>query len=103
MFDIMDSLFSSKPRPRIEVHEHEPPAQLVAGKDILRIDGIGRTVLACAAGMPPSPWLRLSDEERAGLVPPKPRPPTGFLVPGRGGFTPEGVSVGFTIEPGGTW
>jgi hypothetical protein len=101
---MFDSLFSSsKPQPRIEVHEREAPTELVAARDIIRIDSLGRSILAVPRGMAPSPWVRLTDAERAALVPPKPRPPTGYLHPGAGGFTPEGVRVGFTIEPGGTW
>jgi hypothetical protein len=103
MLHKLDARFSSKPREVIEVHEHEPPRELVAAKDITRTDTLGRTVVAVPAGMPPAHWVNLTKAERAALVPPKPRPPTGYPHPGAGGFTPEGVRLGFTIEPGGTW
>lgn len=53
--------------------------------------------------MPPAHWVKLTQAERGALVPPARRPPTGYLHPGAGGFTPEGVRVGFTIKPSGTW
>jgi hypothetical protein len=75
----------------------------VAARGIVRIDSLGRSILAVPCGMAPAHWVKLTDAERAALVPPAPRPPTGFLNPGAGGFTPQNVSVGFSIEPGGTW
>jgi hypothetical protein len=80
-------------RPPVEVLEHEPRRELVASKDILRQDGIGRTVVACPAGQPPAHWLQLTQAERNSLVePPEPKP-QGHLNPGPYGFSPEGVSM----------
>jgi hypothetical protein len=86
-------------KPPVEVLEHQPRRELVASKDINRLDQLGRTVCACPAGQPPPHWLQLTDAERDSLVEPPPPPPEGFLHPGAGGFTPEGVRLsGYTIE-----
>ena len=86
-------------RPPVDMLENEQPRELVAAQDINRTDPIGRTYCACPAGQPPAYWLKLTSEERQSLVEPPPPPPEGFLHPGAGGFTPEGVRLsGFTIE-----
>jgi hypothetical protein len=79
---------------RMEVLERHAPRELVAGRDILRRDGLGRTVVACPKGTVPAQWLELSDVERASLVDPPPPVPNGTMHPGPYGFTPEGVVTG---------
>jgi hypothetical protein len=85
-------------REEIRVFEPKPPRELVASKDILRRDGLGRTVVACPAGQSPAAWLELTADERRSLVSPAPPLPDGTLIPGAGGFTPVNTRVGFTIE-----
>jgi|SRR5215207_7697335 len=79
----------------VEVFEHRPPRELVAAKDIVRVDGLGRRVYACPAGTAPATWLQLTAAERASLVEPPPPLPHGHMHrSGPYGFTPEGVAVG---------
>jgi len=84
----------------MEVLEQEPARQLVASKDIVRVDELGRRVCACPAGQAPASWLQLTAAERASLVEPPPPVPAGFLHAGAGGFTPEGVVTGGWIVDG---
>ena len=60
-------------RQEIRVVEHKPARELVAAKDILRTDHLGRTYVACPAGTVPHSELALTDEEGASLVKPPPR------------------------------
>ena len=86
----------------VEVFEHKPPRELVAAKDIVRRDNLGRTVVACPAGQVPPHWLELTAAERAGLVEPPPPLPDGYMRPGPFGFSPVNVAVGrygFVEEP----
>lgn len=81
-------------RPPMELVEHQPARELVASVDILRVDYLGRTVVAVPAGRPPHSQLKLTAQERKSLVPPPEPKPGGYMNPGHGGFTPEGVVVG---------
>jgi hypothetical protein len=85
-------------KPPVEVLEHEPPRELVASKDIIRKDQLGRNVVVVPAGTVPANWVELTAEERASLLPPPESKPLGYLNPGPFGFSPEGVRVGYTIE-----
>jgi hypothetical protein len=86
-------------REPVEVLERKPPRELVAAEDIIRIDELGRQVVACPAGKAPAHWLELSKEERDSLIEPPDPPPDGTLEPGSYGFTPRNVVTGgFTIE-----
>jgi len=85
-------------KPPVDVLEHKPTRELVTPVDILRTDALGRKVCACPAGQPPPHWLQLTRAERDTLREPPAKKPEGWLNPGHGGFTPEGVRVGFTIE-----
>ena len=62
-------------RQDMKLLEHEPARELVAAKDIVRTDGLGRSVVACPAGQVPPTWLTLTTEERDALVEPHPRSP----------------------------
>jgi hypothetical protein len=85
-------------RERVEVFEREPPRELVAPDDIVRVDGLGRNVVACPAGQSPPHWLQLTSKERDGLVEPPQPPPDGTLEPGHAGFTPRNTVVGYIID-----
>jgi hypothetical protein len=86
-------------REQVEVVERKPPRELVAAEDIIRIDELGRQVVACPAGKSPPHWLELTEQERDTLIEPPESLPEGYLHPGPYGFTPEGVVVGgYTIE-----
>lgn len=98
MFKSLDDVLGRGRGERIEVFERKPATELVASRDILRHDQLGRTVVACPKGMPPPAWLALSDEERESLVDPPPPVPTGYLHSNGLGFTPECVRVGFLID-----
>jgi hypothetical protein len=81
-------------RERIEVVEHKPVRERVAGEDITRVDGLGRTVVAVPNGTVPSSWVALTAAEQASLVEPPRPPPDGWLEPGHAGFTPFNTVVG---------
>ncbi len=98
--DLLERLRGSGYRERIEVVEHKPPRELVASVDILRVDHLGRNVVAVPAGTVPHSNVKLTADERASLVKPAPPKPDGWLNPGAGGFTPENTVVAFTIEQG---
>jgi hypothetical protein len=85
-------------RHQVEVVEHKPPTELVAAEDIVRVDELGRRVVACPAGKTPAHWLQLTEQERDALIEPPDPPPDGTLEPGYCGFTPRNVVVGYTIE-----
>jgi len=84
----------------IEVLEPKPARGLVASRDILRRDELGRTVVAVPKGQPPAHWVELTPVERSQLVEPPPPVPAGFLHAGAGGFTPEGIVTGGWILDG---
>ncbi len=91
MLQSIESRLSGR-RVRVDVFEREPARELVASKDILRRDQLGRTVVACPKGMVPSAWLKLSGVERESLVAPPPPPATGTIRRSGGfGFVVEGV------------
>jgi hypothetical protein len=96
--EVLERLRNVGCRPPVEVYEPKPPRELVASQDILRPDALGRTVVAVPAGTVPPHWVKLTAAERQALVPPPEPKPRGYLHPGPFGFTPEGVSVGYTIE-----
>jgi hypothetical protein len=88
-------------RERTEVVEHKPARERVAGEDITRVDGLGRTMVAVPKGTVPSSWVALTAAEQANLVEPPPPVRQGHMHPGPYGFSPEGIVMsGFTIESG---
>ena len=100
-FELLERLRGTGHREHIELVEHKPPTELVAGEDIVRSDELGRQVCVCPAGQTPPHWLQLTKQERDALVEPPPQLPDGWLEPGHAGFTPRNIRVGFTIvEPG---
>jgi hypothetical protein len=101
--DLLERFRASTYREAVEVYERKPPRQLVASEDIIRLDGLGRRVVACPAGKSPPHWLELTAKEREALIVPPDPPPDGTLEPlGCLGFTPRNARLGFTIESGGT-
>ena len=97
--ELLERLRTSGYREPVEVFEREPPRELVASADVVRTDALGRNVVVVPMGTVPDHWVKLTDQERAALVEPPPRPPAGYLHPGPYGFSPEGVVMsGFTIE-----
>jgi hypothetical protein len=76
---------------------------LVSPVDLVRLDELGRQVVACPVGQVPPDWLQLTEQEREALVVPPDPPPDGTLEPGHCGFTPRNTSLGFKIENRGTW
>jgi hypothetical protein len=81
-------------RERVEVYERQPPAELVAAKDILRRDQLGRTVVVVPKGCVPPSWLQLTEAEQSSLVDPPPPVPAGTMRRrGPFGFYVEGVAV----------
>ncbi len=99
--DLLERLRGSGYREHIEVFEHEPPSELVASVDILRVDHLGRNVIAVHAGTVPNSNVKLTTDERDTLVQHAPPRPRGYMNPGPFRFFPEGVVTGVhTIEQG---
>jgi hypothetical protein len=95
MFEALVEQFAPVGRREVvEVFEATPSRELVAAKDIVRRDQLGRAIVACPAGTVPAAWLQLTAAERSALVEPPPPVPDGTLIPGRYGFTPSGVVTG---------
>jgi hypothetical protein len=62
-------------RQDLRVVEHRAPSELVSPVDLLRMDELGRTYVACPANTAPHSELKLTDEEGNSLVEPPPRSP----------------------------
>jgi hypothetical protein len=69
------------------------PSELVSPVDLIRVDELGRTYVACPANTAPHSELKLTDEEKASLTEAPPPKPRGFMNPGHCGFTPESIVV----------
>jgi hypothetical protein len=90
-------------RERTEVVEHKPARERVAGEDITRVDGLGRTMVAVPKGTVPSSWVALTAAEQASLVEPPPPLQQGLMHPGPYGFSPHGIVVGgYVLDHGGS-
>ena len=81
-------------RQEFKLVEHTPPSEKVSPVDVVRVDHLGRSYVACPAGQPPHSRLALTDEERSALVEPPPPKPQGHMHGTGYGFCPEGMTVG---------
>lgn len=60
--DLLERLRGSGYREPVEVLEHKPVRELVSPVDLVRVDGLGRSMVACPAGQVPPTWLTLTTE-----------------------------------------
>ena len=86
-------------RERVEVLEHQAPTEPVTPVDIVRMDHLGRRVVACPAANRQRNGCSSPNRSGQALVEPTPPSPDGWLEPGHAGFTPKNTVVGrWTIE-----